>query len=458
MEKKIRKAVNDQKIFFLTQKTKNIEYRKKMLKTLRRTIVLYQDQLADAVYKDLHKAGFEFFLTEVSLLLEELDYHIKKLKQWSSPKRVRSSLLHFKSKSYIQPEPLGQVLIVAPWNYPFHLMFIPLIGAISAGNTIILKPSPHSPNTSQVMQEMIAENFSPEYITLFQGDRNVNKILFDQNFDLIFYTGSPGAGKAVMEAAAKNLTPVILELGGKNPCVVDETANIKLAAKRITWGKFLNAGQTCTAPDYAFIHRNIKEEFILAMKETIQEFYGDDPKNSDFSRIINSHHTKRLSEMMKHGTIVAGGDFDIQEKYIAPTVIDHIIPDSPIIREEIFGPILPLMEYKELDDVIAFINNMQKPLGAYLFSENKRVQKEFITKTSSGGVTINDVIMHAVNLYLPFGGVGGSGMGNYHGEFSFSAFSHKKSILNKSTLIDIPLRYAPYTKTKQRIIKAFLKS
>ncbi len=458
MEKKITQAVKDQKRFFLTQATKDIGYRKKMLKTLRRAIVQYQDRLADAVYKDLHKTGFEFFLTEVSLLLEELDYHIKKLKQWSRPKRVRSSLLHFKSKSYIQPEPLGQVLIIAPWNYPFHLMFIPLIGAISAGNTIILKPSPHALNTARVMQEMITNNFSPEYITLFQGDRNVNKILFDQDFDLIFYTGSPGVGKAVMEAAAKNLTPVILELGGKNPCIVDETADIKLTAKRITWGKFLNAGQTCTAPDYAFVHKNIKEKFILSMKETIQNFYGDDPQKSDFSRIINSHHTKRLAELMKHGTIVAGGKIDIGKKYIAPTVIDNIMPDSPLMQEEIFGPILPLMEYQSLDDVIAFVNNRPKPLGAYLFSEDKKVQKEFIAKTSSGGVTINDVIMHAVNLYLPFGGVGTSGMGNYHGEFSFSAFSHKKSILNKSTLIDIPLRYAPYTKTKQKIIKRFLTS
>ncbi len=457
MKQNVKDAVSRQRDYFLTGITKNVDFRKEMLIKLRQAIRRFQAPLSKAVFKDLRKSEFEFLMTEVSLLYEELDIHHKHLTKWAKPKKVGTPFLHFKAKSAVHREPFGQVLIVSPWNYPFHLTFIPLIGAISAGNTVVLKPSLLTPNTSHVMSELITETFPPEYITLFQGNREMNAVLFQADFDLIFYTGSPTVGKVVMESAAKNLTPVILELGGKNPCIVDRDAKIDLAAKRIVWGKFMNAGQTCTAPDYLFVHRDVKDRFIRAVKNNLQKAYGNDPQKSQFSRIVNKDHTARLSKLIESGTIVAGGQVDVEDCYLAPTVIDNVSPESPLMQEEIFGPIMPIMDFQHIDTVIDYIRNQPKPLGLYLFTENKKLQKEVITKTVSGGVTINDVIMHAVNLNLPFGGVGESGMGVYHGKHSFDAFSHQKGILNKSTRIDIPMRYQPYTRDKQRLMKLFLK-
>lgn len=450
--------MNRQRAFFLTGKTLSIEFRRAMLTKLRNAIADYREELAQAVYKDLRKTRFEFLLTEISLLFEELDYHYKKVQNWARPKKVGSPFLHFKSKSYIHPTPFGQVLIVSPWNYPFHLTFIPLIGAISAGNTIVLKPSPLSPNVSQVMADLIAQTFPSEYITLFQGNRDVNKILFSEKFDLIFYTGSPAVGKVVMAAAAENLTPVILELGGKNPCIIDKSAKIGLAAKRVVWGKFMNAGQTCTTPDYLFVHSDIKKELVAALKKVLRGAYGDDPQKSDFSRIISKASTIRLAELIKSGDVAVGGDVDVEDRYIAPTVLDNVSDDSPIMQEEIFGPILPILDYRDIDTAIDYIVSKPKPLGVYLFAEDRQFQQQVVSRTASGGVTINDVIMHAVNLNLPFGGVGESGMGTYHGKYSFEAFSHPRGILEKSTLIDVPMRYQPYTEQKQRLMQFFLKT
>jgi aldehyde dehydrogenase (NAD+) len=458
MIEEVKSVVGKQDLFFQKQQTKSVEFRINQLKTLKKAILDYEDRLYDALWKDLRKSKFEAYGTEIGLVLAEIGVHIRNLRKWAKPRRVYTNqLIHFWSTSRIYKEPYGRVLIIAPWNYPFQLLIKPLIGAISAGNCITLKSSEYSPHTANVMGQMIKEYFPAEYITFFGGGREANKALLSQPWDYIFFTGSSAVGKVVMEAAAKNLTPVSLELGGKSPCVVDRDANLKVAASRIVWGKFLNAGQTCIAPDYLFVHRSVKDELLLLMKQKIVHYFGDNPKVSpDYVRIATVAKTERLAAFLKGANIVAGGEIDMEERYISPTIIDSVTPGDRIMQEEIFGPILPVMEFEVLSEVTDYVNSNAKPLAFYYFSSNKSKQEEMLNQTSSGGGCINEVIMHIANDNLPFGGVGNSGIGHYHGKYSFDVFSHSRSVMKKAVFLDIPVRYAPY-RNKLRILKMLIK-
>lgn len=456
MKQQITEAVNKQKAFFQTNATKDVEYRLDALKKLKRTIRRFEDQLCDALWEDLHKSKFEAYATEIGIVLDELSVHIKNVKKWAKPEKVSTPVLHYKSDSYIYNEPFGTVLVIAPWNYPFQLLFNPLIAAISSGNTAVLKPSPYTPRTAEVMHEIIKDCFHEEYICLFKGGRQVNQWLLEEKFDYIFFTGSPMLGKQVMKMAAENLTPIALELGGKSPCIVDENVNIDVAAKRIVWGKYINAGQTCIAPDYLFVHKKVKNKLLDKMKEVITEFFGENPQESDdFARVVNEANVLRLQKLMEGLTIFAGGQVDVTEKYIAPTILTDVTPEHPIMQEEIFGPLLPVMEFTSYAQVYKYINANPKPLALYFFSEDTARQEEVLLNTSSGGGCINDTLMHIANHNLPFGGVGNSGMGRYHGEFGFKALSNPRAILKKSTLLDVPVRYAPY-KDKLGMVKMLL--
>ena len=458
MTEQIPQSVELQKQFFGTHQTKSIDFRIEQLKILKKAIMAYEDRLYEALWADLHKSKFEAFATEIGIVLTEISAHLKHLRKWARPKCVPTNqMIHFWSTSKIYKEPYGRVLIIAPWNYPFQLLINPLVGAISAGNCVTLKASEFTPKTAEVMGQMIREFFKPGYIALFGGGRAANQALLQEQWDYIFFTGSPLVGKVVMEAAAKNLTPVSLELGGKSPCIVDKDANLKVAASRIVWGKFINAGQTCIAPDYLFVHKDIKAELLNLMKGKIRDYFGENPKNSpDYVRIATISKTERLAAFLNGAKIFTGGDINIQEKYLAPTIIDSVKPDDPIMQEEIFGPFLPVMEFDDLDKVISFINSRPKPLAFYYFSTNSRKQKEILTKTTSGGGCINDVLMHIANDHLPFGGVGNSGIGSYHGKYSFEVFSHSRSILKKANFIDVPIRYAPYG-NKIKLLKMIIK-
>ncbi len=451
---KIERIVKNQRNFFNSQQTKSINFRLNALKKFKAVILKNEQNIADALWNDLHKSAEETYLTETSIVLSEIDNHIKHLRKWAKPKRVKTPLHLFPSSSKIIYEPLGVALIVAPWNYPFHLLMNSLVGAISAGVCSILKPSDYAKNIALVMQQIIQDTFDSEYIDVVQGGREVNTILFEQKFDIIFFTGSPTVGKVVMRAAAENLTPVVLELGGKSPCIVDKDANIDVAAKRIAWGKTINAGQTCIAPDYLFAHRSIKNELIGKIGKYIEEMLGKDIQgNKHFARIINDKAFDRITGLMKHGDIIFGGKTNKNERYIAPTIIDNVQPDYPIMGEEIFGPLLPVITFETIDKVVNYINKNEKPLAFYYFGKNKNAE-DVLAKTTSGGGCINDTLMHIANHKLPFGGVGNSGLGKYHGHESFLAFSNQRAIVTTPTWIDIPLRYAPYKHFKliKRII------
>lgn len=437
-------AVNNQKTFFSSNATKDIDFRIQQLKKLRDSLIKYQPQILEALWKDLHKSSQEAYLTEMSIVFNELDYHIRNLKKWAKPQRVATPLFMLPSSSQIITEPLGVSLIVAPWNYPFQLLINPLIGSISAGCCTILKPSPESANLSAVVADMIAKTFDSSYITTIEGGREVNTILFNQRFDFIFFTGSPMLGKVVMQAAAQHLTPVILELGGKSPCIVDKCAHIDLAAKRIVWGKFMNAGQTCISPDYLLVHNSIKEELIQKIKAYIQEFYSSEPLNSPFyPRIINEKAMQRLVSLLDPSKIIFGGNYNMTEKFIEPTLMTDISQTDPIMQEEIFGPILPISGYDEINEAIRFVNENEKPLALYFFG-NESTADYILSHTTSGGACINDTLMHIGNHNLPFGGVGNSGMGKYHGKSSFYAFSNQRSVVKTPTWIDLPFKYIPY--------------
>ncbi len=441
---KIESILKNQRDFFATHQTKEISFRLNALKKFKAAILKNEQRIADALWKDLHKSEEETYLTETSIVLSEIDNHIKHLRSWAKPKRVKTPLQLLPSSSKVIYEPLGVALIVAPWNYPFHLLMNSLVGAISAGVCSILKPSDYAKNIALVMQELIQETFDSEYIDVVQGGRAVNTILFEQRFDIIFFTGSPVVGKVVMHAAAEHLTPVVLELGGKSPCIVDKSANIDLAAKRIAWGKTVNAGQTCIAPDYLFAHSSVKDELIEKIGKNIKEMLGENIRESKhFVRIINEKAFDRVEGLMKQGDIKFGGETIRNEKYIAPTIIDNVKPDFPIMGEEIFGPLLPVMTFDEIDEVISYINNNEKPLAFYYFGKNNEA-KNVLAKTTSGGGCINDTLMHIANHHMPFGGVGNSGLGNYHGRDSFLAFSNQRAIVTTPTWIDLPLKYAPY--------------
>jgi len=450
-------AIQKQRDFFATHKTKDISFRLEMLRKLKTALDDYEEKLTQALDNDLKKSPFESYMTDIGMTKKELNFHLRHLKSWAKPRRVKTSILHFIASSFIYPEPYGVVLIVAPWNYPLYLLFAPFIGAISGGNCIVLKPSNHSPHTSAVMDEMIAKTFDPEYITLFQGGREVNQALWKERFDYILFTGNPQLGKIVMEAASKHLTPVTLELGGKCPCIVDREAKMDYAARRIAWGKFLNAGQTCNAPDYLLVDRAVKKELIEGLIKYIKIFFGENPEQSpDFPRIVDDSHFERLCALMGSGWIIFGGKTNKKTRYIAPTILDKINPGDPIMEEEIFGPLLPVLEYETLEEAISFVNSRPKPLALYFFSENKEKQKIILKQTSFGGGCINDTIVYIASQHLPFGGVGFSGMGAYHGRASFDTFTHKKSILKKSNLLDIKLRYPPY-RGKIKLLKKLIK-
>ena len=455
--KNLSETIQKQRGFFFTHKTKDITFRLEMLKKLERSINTYEGKIIQALHDDLKKSAYEAYMSEIGMVKAELSFHLKHLKSWAKPRRVRTTILNFISSSFIYPEPYGVVLIISPWNYPFNLLLTPLIGAISAGNCVILKPSVHSPNSSAVIEELITQTFEEEYISIFKDEERLNRSLREDKYDYIFYSGNPFFGKKIMEAASKHLTPVTLELGGKSPCIVDREAHIDYSARRIAWGKFLNAGQSCVAPDYLFAQKDIKKTLTEALKKYIKLFYGENPEeNPDFSRIINDKHFERLCGLMEKGTKLTGGDTKKETCYVSPTIIDDVNPEDPIMQEEIFGPLLPVLEYNTLDEAISFINSRPKPLALYFFSQNRKKQKMVLNQTSFGGGCINDTIVHIAGPYLPFGGIENSGMGVYHGKATYDVFSHKKSILKKSNLVDIRLRYPPY-KGKMKLLKWFLK-
>ena len=443
-ENSIVEYIANQKVFFSTHQTKVINFRLAQLRKLKKVILQNQQKIEQALWKDLHKSPEEAYLTEISIVTGEIDNHIKQLKKWAKPKRVSTPIHLLPSSSKIIYEPLGVALIVSPWNYPFQLVFNSLVGAISSGCCSVLKPSPDTPTIAKLMEAMIVENFDSNYICVVQGGREVNTILFAQRFDIIFFTGSSKVGKVVMKAAAENLTPVVLELGGKSPCIVDADADIDIAAKRIIWGKLINAGQTCIAPDYLFAHESIKDKLLTKIATNIQLMYGENIKESRFyPRIVNKRAVDRLAELVHQGTIHTGGEIDAEELFVAPTIIDNVQPDFLVMQEEIFGPILPVMTFKHIDETINYINMNEKPLALYYFGKNKKA-KEVLAKTTSGGACVNDTLMHIGNHNLPFGGVGNSGMGKYHGYESFLAFSNKRAVVTAPTWIDIPFKYVPF--------------
>ncbi len=435
----------------------DIAFRKSTLVKLLHNIVLHENDIVEALYKDFKKPAFEAVLTETSYVIGDLKATIDNIYSWSKPKKIFPSLLNFPSKDYIYTEPYGKVLIIAPWNYPFQLALCPLIAAVAAGNSVVLKPSELTPNTASIISKIIRETFDVKHVVAILGDATVANDLLKKRWDYIFFTGSVAVGKIVAKAAAENLTPITLELGGKNPCIVDETANLALAAKRIVWGKFINAGQTCIAPDYILVKSQVKSKLINFLKEEITNAYGENPELSpDFARIINKKNWTRLFEMIDTTKVVFGGFLDIENLYIAPTLIAENDSNSILMQEEIFGPLLPILTYDSYDDIDKIISKFEKPLSLYVFTENKKFAEKMIQNFSFGGGCINDTVIHFSNKRLPFGGVGHSGIGAYHGKSSFLTFSHQKGIVKKANWLDLPLRYAPYNE-KLKIIKKILK-
>jgi aldehyde dehydrogenase (NAD+) len=436
----------------------SVNERKQLLKKLLRVIEKREEDIERALLKDFSKPPFETFITEFNYVVTDLKYTLKKLDSWSKPKRVIPSLFNFPSSEYIYPEPYGKVLIISPWNYPFQLAICPLVAAIAAGNTVVLKPSEISYNTSELLSQIISEVFDVKQALVVLGGVELTQLELQKKWDYIFFTGSTRVGKIIAQEAAKNLTPCTLELGGKSPCIVDETANLDVAAKRIVWGKFLNAGQTCVAPDYILVHATQKFDLIQKIKYEIHQFYGENPQEStDFARIINKDHWNRLLSLIDPNKVVEGGISDDWTRYIAPTLIDEPELTEPIMQEEIFGPILPIISYTQFSELEKIITQNEKPLALYVFSENNNFIDTVIRKFSFGGGCVNDCIMHLVNHRLPFGGVGNSGLGAYHGKHGFDTFSHRKSIVKRGTWMDIPLRYAPYGKRMKwkKIIRWF---
>jgi aldehyde dehydrogenase (NAD+) len=453
----IQKLIKSQKIFFNKGKTKNLNFRLSQLSILEKAVIKNEAVIISALKKDLGKSPYESFMTEVGLVIDEIRLAKKHLKSWFGPRRVKTPLKLLPSLSRIYPEPYGVCLIMSPWNYPVQLTLSPLIGAMSAGNCAVIKPSEHSPATSQVLEDIFKDYFPDNYIVLVQGGVDLSTALLKEKFDFIFFTGNPDIGRIVMAAASANLTPVTLELGGKSPCIVDYNVDIGLAAKRIISGKLLNAGQTCVAPDYLMVHKAVKNDLLSAMVMNIKKFYGNDPQKSpDYGRIINQRHFDRLTRFLETGKIIFGGIINRDDLYISPTLMEKISWNSPTMREEIFGPILPIFEFETIDEVINEINGHPRPLALYFFSRNKKNQEKILNHISFGGGCINDTVLHVANPHLPFGGVGNSGIGNYHGKAGFETFSHCKSVLKRPFWIDIPLRFPPY-KGKLKFLKTVFK-
>ncbi|MDO5540044.1 MAG: aldehyde dehydrogenase [Eubacteriales bacterium] len=458
MSSRIEEIIERQRAFFASGATKKTEFRKEQLKKLQECIHKYEKEIYDALYRDLNKAPFECYATEMGIVLDEINFMLKHLDRWSRPQRVRTPVTQFPSKCFRVSEPYGVVLVMAPWNYPFQLSLAPLVGAVAAGNCVILKPSAYAPYTSAVLSKILRENFSDQFITVIEGGREENAQLLAQRFDYIFFTGGVTVGKLVMESAAKHLTPVTLELGGKSPCIVDETADIKMTARRLVWGKYLNAGQTCVAPDYVLVQSSVRDDLIKAMKKEIRRQFGKEPlKNNDYPRIINQKHFERLQGLMKDTNILEGGTCSEESLKIAPTILAGVHGESPVMQEEIFGPVLPVLMFDRIEDAVAFVNRREKPLALYLFTKNAYSEKLVLEQTSYGGGCINDTVVHLATPYMPFGGVGSSGMGCYHGKESFETFTHKKSIMKKALWPDIPLRYAPYRRLSLKLLKMIQK-
>lgn len=449
--------IQQQRAFFQTGRTQAIAFRLEQLQRLKQAILDRQEAILQAAKADLGRPAFEAYF-EIATLAE-INLALKQLRSWMKPQRVKTSIDQFPASAWIQPEPLGHVLIIGPWNYPFQLMMSPLVGAIAAGNCALLKPSEQAGATSQVVAELIANTFDPAYIAVVEGDVAVSQQLLAEKFDHIFFTGGTAVGRIVMTAAAKHLTPVTLELGGKSPCIVEPDCDLAQTAKRIAWGKFINAGQTCIAPDYLLVHRQIKSELVDLIKKYLIEFYGDNPATSpDYGRIIHQRHFDRLATFLDRGQILIGGVLDRVNRYFAPTLIDGVDWTDPIMQEEIFGPILPILSYDSLEEAIVRVNERPKPLALYFFSRDRQKQAQILQSTSSGGVCLNDTVMQVAVLSLPFGGVGESGMGSYHGKATFSVFSHYKSVLKKAFWFDLGWRYAPYTAQKLQQIKRIVTS
>ena len=459
MTTNIDKIIEKQQFFFQSGATLSIKFRKDSLKRLKEYIVKNCDKICAALKSDLGKSEYESYMCEVGMALSEISYMIKNVKRLSKPRKVRTPLAQFPSKSYVLPSPYGNTLVMSPWNYPFLLTLDPIATAIAAGNTVIAKPSAYSPATSDVIKELIEACFTEEHVATVTGGRAENTELLSKKFDFIFFTGSSNVGKEVLRRAAENLTPVVLELGGKSPCIVDSTAKIDLAARRIVFGKFLNCGQTCVAPDYILCHSSVKDALIKSIKAEIVKQYGDDPlQNERYGKIISEKHFERLLSLIDKEKIEIGGNFSKEELRIEPTVLSGVALDDAVMAEEIFGPILPILTFEELDEVIALVNGRAKPLALYYFSENRDNIKKITDRISFGGGCVNDCIIHLATSNMGFGGVGESGMGAYHGEVGFNSFSHLKSIVKKSTRIDLPMRYAPYdSKLNEKLLKLFLK-
>ncbi|MCG2339580.1 aldehyde dehydrogenase [Staphylococcus epidermidis] len=456
----IRDKFNNSKAFFNTHKTKNLKFRKQQLKLLSKNIKNHENELLDALYKDLGKSKVEAYATEIGMLLKSIKLMRKELKNWSKTKQTDTPLYLFPTKSYIKKEPYGTVLIIGPFNYPVQLVFEPLIGAIAAGNTAIVKPSELTPHVAIVIKDIIEDTFDEAYVSVVEGGIEETQALLSLPFDYMFFTGSEKVGKIVYEAAARKLIPVTLELGGKSPVIVDDTANIKVASERISFGKFTNAGQTCVAPDYILVQRKVKNDLIKALKKTIIEFYGENiEKSPDFGRIVNQKHFNRLNDLIQihKDNVVFGGNSSKEDLYIEPTLLDNITNDNKIMKEEIFGPILPIITYDNFDEVLEIIQSKSKPLSLYLFSEDENMTHRVVEELSFGGGAINDTLMHLANPNLPFGGVGSSGIGQYHGKYSFDTFSHMKSYTFKSTRLESSLFFPPY-KGKFKYIKTFFKN
>ncbi|MGG4341080.1 aldehyde dehydrogenase [Paenibacillus lautus] len=434
--------VSAQRRFFHKDITKEVDFRLQQLTKLRQVLIARENDIMEALRKDLNKSEQEAFTTEIGIVYKELSFVIKNLKRWAKPQRVKTALTHVGSKGMVYAEPYGTVLIIAPWNYPWQLAISPLIGALAAGNTAIVKPSELTPNVSGLITSIITETFEPQYVASVEGGPEVSTILLEQPMDYIFFTGSTHVGKIVMEAAAKQLIPVTLELGGKSPCIVHEDAPLALAASRIAFGKYTNAGQTCVAPDYVLVHSKVKEKFIAHLKDAITSFYGENPlTNPDYGRIVSEKHFDRLSGFLNNGTLRHGGNSSKDRLLIEPTVLDDITWDMPVMEEEIFGPLCPILTYENVHEAVQAINHRPKPLALYLFTENEDVQDYVLSSVSFGGGCVNDTLMHLATPFLPFGGVGESGMGAYHGEYSFQTFSHKKSVLKQTNRFDFKFRY-----------------
>ena len=453
----IEKLVNAQKAYFSTGKTIPVSFRLEKLKALKAAIKAHETDIADALKTDLGKSFQESYMCEIGMTLSELSYLIKHLRSWSRNKHHSIGLANFHSEGYSVWEPYGCVLVMSPWNYPFMLCMEPLAGALAAGNCCMLKPSAYSPATSAIIKQIITEVFAPEYVTIIEGGRQENQALLEQRFDYIFFTGGVTVGKQVMEKASHNLTPVTLELGGKSPCIITDSCDLKVAATRVAFGKYLNCGQTCVAPDYCLVDTKIKEVFLELLKEQVVKMYGENPlTNPSYGKIINDKHFERILSLIDQDKVILGGNANPETLQIAPTILDHVTAEDAVMQEEIFGPILPVITYETLEDAQNLIKNQEKPLALYLFTKDKNVEKHFMKHISFGGGCVNDTIVHLSEPSMGFGGVGNSGMGCYHGKKSFETFSHQKFILKKYNWIDLPMRYQPYKSFYLKLIKIFL--